>query len=194
MVDDHPPIRLAIKTVLGTEKDLRIVGEAEDAEEALQLAKELEPDLVILDLRLRGEHSGLELCREIKSLSDPPYVMLYTAYNSPQEIASCRLSGADSYVHKSEDAALLLDIIKSIRAGKERWVLGIEMEEVRIQLQTAREQGILTDREMEVYGLLLQRRTNPEIARELSVSPETVKTHVTNVLHKLEYGSRYELT
>lgn len=190
LVDDHPPIRRALRTVLELEKGLRVVGEAETVEETLQLMARLEPEMVILDLRLRGGESGIELCREIKSSPDAPYVVLYTAHNSPEEVAYCRLSGADSYVHKSEDETVLLNVIESVRAGDGQWLLGTEVEEAKISLKVSREQVGFTDREQEIFVLLLKRYTNPDIARELHISLDTVKTHTRKVLRKLGVSNR----
>ena len=194
LVEDHPTTRFGAKTVVELAEGVEVVGEAERAEEALSLIKERKPNLVLLDLRLRGGGGGIELCREVKSLPDSPYVLIYSAYNSPQEIAACRLCCADGYVHKSEDPDKLLEALEKARAGESVWLLGLEYEDPDARLAEAREQADLTEREEEVFCLLLKRRTDPEIAEELSISPHTAKTHVTNVLAKLGYTSRREIS
>lgn len=194
MIEDHPTTRLGIRTVLELEDGIDLIGEAADAEEGLRLVRELDPELVILDLRLRGENAGTELCREIKSLPDTPHVLIYTAYNSPEDITYCHLSGADSYVHKSEAPEKLLEAIESVRTGKRAWLTGAELEGSESWIQAVVERKDLSPREKEIFALLRRRRTNPEIARELHLSPETVKTHVTSILRKLEVDSRRDVS
>lgn len=193
LVEDHPTTRYGLRAVVELEEWTVVVGETEEAAEARQMVEELEPDLVILDLRLKGDNGGIELCREVKSRTDPPYVLIYTAYNAPEEVAACRLCGADSFVHKSEDPEVLLVALQSARKGEKRWLTGTEYEDPDARLDEAVEQAGLTPRECEIYEMLLRGRTNPQIAAELHIGVETAKTHVKNVLGKLGYGSRYEI-
>lgn len=193
IVEDHPTTRVGIRTVLEL-GDHEVVGEAGSAKEALRFVEELGPDLVVLDLRLRGEDGGVRLCRDIKALPDAPLVLAYTAYNSVEELAACRAAGADGYVHKSEEPDELLDAAERLRAGRGAWLLGAEIEEPDLKLREALKCADLTAREREVFELLRKRRTDPEIAEQLSISPLTVKTHVANILGKLGFGSRREIS
>lgn len=193
LVEDHPTTRFGAKTVVELAEGIEVVGEAEHADEALDLIKERKPDLVLLDLKLRGGNDGIELCREVKSLSDPPYILVYSAYNSPEDIAACRLCDADGYIHKSEDPEQLLEALEKTRAGGSVWLLGVDPEEPDAKLAEALAGAELTPREREVYELVRKGRTNPQITEELHIGAETVKTHVKNVLDKLGYESRYEI-
>ena len=193
LVEDHPTTRFGARTVVELAEGVEVVGEAEHADEALSLIKERRPDLVLLDLRLRGGGDGIELCREVKALSDPPYVLVYSAYNSPEDIAACRLCDADGYIHKSEDPEQLLEVLKKARTGESVWLLGGDPEEPDARLAEALAGAELTPREREVYELVRKGRTNPQIAEELHIGAETVKTHVKNILDKLGYESRYEI-
>jgi DNA-binding NarL/FixJ family response regulator len=193
LVEDHPTTRFGVRAVVELEDWTEVVGEAEGSRKARRMVEELNPDLVILDLRLKGDVGGIELCRDVKSLADPPYVLVYTAYNAPEEIAACRLSGADSYVHKSEDPEVLLDALQSARKGERRWLTGAKYEDPDASLDEAAKQAGLTPREREIFEMLRRGRTNPQIATELHIGTETAKTHVKNVLDKLGYGSRYEI-
>lgn len=186
-------MRLGLRAAVELREGTEVAGEAAAAEEALELARTLTPDLVVLDLRLRGEPDGIELCREIKSLPDPPQVVIYTAYNSPQAISSCLLSGADSYVHKGEEPRKLLNAIEDTNAGERVWLLGGEEEEASTDLRSAAAASSLTDREQEVLYLVLKRRTNARIAGELHITVPTVKTHVSNILRKLDARNREDL-
>lgn len=97
LVEDHPAMRFAIGALLGTSEDMELVGEADSAEEALGLAMEKIPDLAIVDLQLKGDQSGIELCRDLKSLPSPPKVLIYTAHNTREHAQSALLSGADGF-------------------------------------------------------------------------------------------------
>lgn len=193
IVEDHHTTILGIKTVLELEKGMEVVGEARNSEDAVNLTRRLEPDLVILDLKLRGENNGIELCREIKSFPSSPRLLIYTAYNCPEEVSACRLSGADGYVHKSEDAGKFLEAVEKVYAGEQVWFLGGEVEDAETRIQVAGKDADLTLREGEIVTLLLRRRTNNEIANDLFISPLTVKTHVSNILGKLNLRSRKEI-
>ncbi|HLR84416.1 MAG TPA: response regulator transcription factor [Nocardioidaceae bacterium] len=193
LVEDHPVVRLGLATVIGAQTDMAVVGEAESADAAVDRARQLEPDLVILPLRLEGELQGIELCRELKTLRPAPRVLIYTSYNSAEDASASFLSGADSFVHKREDSARLLDTIRSTVEGRRTWLLGAETGAESDRLQQAVERSGLTQREREVLGFMLQRFSNAEIAKELIVELPTVKTHVSNILAKLGLQSRHEL-
>lgn len=193
LVEDHPVVRLGLRTAITAQPDMHVVGEADSAESALSKRNEQGPDLVIIPLRLGGEIRGVELCREIKTYSDAPYVLIYTSYNSREEASSAYLSGADSYLHKGEDTWHLLDAIRATAAGRKVWLLGTEPNEQAARLEEAVANSGLTRREHEVLGFMLQRFTNAQIAKELFIELPTVKTHVSNILHKLGLSNRQEL-
>lgn len=193
VVDDHPATRLGLTALLTTTGEIAVVGEAKNATDAVRLARDLDPDIVVLDLRLQGETSGIEACREIKSLPSPPRVLMHTAYNMAEDISSCQLSGAESFVHKSEESAKLLEAIKCTHAGQVRWFLGEEAEGAHSRLWSIADKVKLTAKEKEIFSLLVKRRTNPEIAGALYMSPLTVKTHVANILRKMGLKSRRQI-
>lgn len=193
LVEDHPVVRLGLKTVIEAQPDMEVVGEAESARDAVATARDLAPDLVILPLRLEGELRGIELCRELKSTPPAPRVLIYTSYNSAEDASASFLSGADSFVHKKEDSARLLDTIRTTAQGRRTWLLGAETRDESDRLREAVERSGLTLREREVLGFMLQRFSNAEIAGELFIELPTVKTHVSNILAKLGLQSRQEL-
>lgn len=193
LVEDHPVVRLGLRTVVDAQSDMEVVGEADSAAEALAATRDLTPDLVILPLRLDGELRGIELCRELKSTDPAPRVLIYTSYNSAEDASASFLSGADSFVHKREDSARLLDTIRTTADGRRTWLLGAETSDESDRLRAAVERSGLTEREREVLGFMLQRFTNAEIAKELFIELPTVKTHVSNILAKLGVRSRQEL-
>ena len=193
LVEDHPAVRWGLRSVLAAQADLKVVAEARSSEDALALVTEYRPDLVVLPLRLQGELRGVELCRELVALAHAPKVLIYSAYNSPDDASASFLSGAHSFVHKGEETGRLLETIRSTLDGRRVWLLGAEPNDSVAQLEQHIEKSRLTSRESEVLGFMLQRFTNAQIANELFIELPTVKTHVRSILSKLGISSRREL-
>ena len=194
LVEDHPTLRFGLKLLLGSAGSFEVVGEVENAADAVRLAHDLRPDLVILDLRL-GEGSGIEACREIKALPDAPRVLVFTAHTSAEDVAGAVLAGADSYLHKGTEGPKLLEAVERTHAGGRVWLMPAEnKEEAEIRLKKNSDKARLTPREKEVLALILKRRTNAEIAEELYISLYTAKNHVSSILRKLGLKSRRELS
>ncbi|QIN82909.1 response regulator [Rubrobacter tropicus] len=192
VVDGQPVVRVGVKTVLDAEENMETVGEAASVRQAIELVRRAAPDIVVLDLDLEGQGGGLELCRKIKSMPGAPGVVVFTFRNSREEVFSSRLSGADSFVHKGESTGKLLEAIRETRSGKKVWFLG-EGDNPGPHRHFNAEEPSLTPKEKEIFALLVKRRTNAEIAAELSISHQTVKNHVSNVLKKLGADSRIDL-
>lgn len=192
LVEDHPVMLLGLRAVVTAQDDLELVGEADSSALALDLAVEVQPDLVVLPLRLGGEFTGVELCREIKS-SMLARVLVYTSYNAAEDVSGCLLSGADSFVYKGEESVHLLETIRSTAAGRRIWLLGGEPRGHSEDMRALADSSGLTRREQEVLGFMLQRFTNAQIANELVVELTTVKTHVRSILRKLGLRNRREL-
>lgn len=193
LVEDHPIVRLGLKTVIDAQPDMTVAGEAETIAEAVQLARDLAPDLVILALRLEGELRGIEICREIKNLPQAPAVLVYSSFNRSEDVSASFLAGSDSFVYKGAASARLLDSVRDTLAGERVWLTGVEPKDQSSRLQRSVEDSGLTAREREVLGFMLQRYTNSAIADELYIELPTVKTHVRSILRKLGLSSRREL-
>jgi DNA-binding NarL/FixJ family response regulator len=194
LVDDHPTVRFGLKHLLASADGTEVVGEAENAVDAVRLVEDLRPDLVLLDLRL-GEDSGIEVCREIKALLGSPRVLVFTAHASVEDVAGATLAGADGYLHKGVAGEKLLDAVRRIHAGQRVWLLPAENEEEAAdRIRETSGEARLTPKEKEVFALVLKRRTNPEIAEELYISLYTVKNHVSSILRKLGLKSRREIS
>ena len=123
LVDNHPATLRGLRHILERVEEVEIVGEALGAEQALFLAEESRPDLVILDLEL-GEDSGVEACRELKSSAYPPYILFYTAHNSTQDLVSASLADADGYFYKGLESERLCEVVQRISEGERLWMLG----------------------------------------------------------------------
>lgn len=194
LVEDHPTMRFGLSSFLELEGGADIVGEADSAEEAVYLARKLAPDVVLLDLRLEGDRDGLEACRTIKNLPNPPYILVHSAHNSDDVLFSCRFSGADGYVYKGENPEKILEALKEVCNGKRMWLEGTESGKgTDSHPPTMTGKVFLTPKEKAVLFLVLEFRTNPQIAEQLHVSLPTVKTHMSHILQKFNCASRREL-
>ena len=197
IADGHPTMRLGLKGLLRT-TEIRVVGETGDGDEALRLARERRPDLVVLGLNLSGETNGIEACRRIKSLPRPPSVLVYAAYDFADHVSSCLLAGADGCLNKRVSCEEFLAIMRRIAIG-----VGHGLPEgtgrSRYGIQDGGRHGtmasaaLLTSKEREVLVLLLRRCSNAEIAECLYLSVPTVKTHLRNILRKLGAKNRRDL-
>lgn len=193
LIEDHPIVCAGIRAVVAPEPDLRVVGEATSADSGLRLASELTPDVVVLPVLLTGEFKGLELGTQLKLLAEPPKVLIYSSYNSPVETASSFLAGADSFIHRSANPARLLETIRATAGGRRVWLAAAKPPEVTSSLHEYGTAFRLTRREQEVLGLILQHRTNAQIANRLVIELPTVKSHVRKILGKLGVRGRQEL-
>ena len=194
LVDECPIVRRGVCAVLDDEEDLTVVGEASDVEAGLNLADDLEPDLIVVsDLDAEDAAGGSGLCRELKKSLKPYRVLIYTARNSHQNTYSCYLAGADGFVHKGEEPHRLVDAIRQVLSGKRVWLLGGVPTGLQPDPPFASEKPRLTAKEQEILALMLERLTNRQISAALCVSLDTVKTHVRHVYRKLGVSSRKEL-
>jgi DNA-binding NarL/FixJ family response regulator len=185
-------MRLGLKGLLLT-TEMSVVGEAEDGKGAVELAETLKPDLVVLGLNLTGEPDGVEVCQRMKSLPDPPLVLVHTAYNFADDVASCLLAGADGFVHKSVGHGRLLEAMRRVAAGARVWMPGEKVGEPRSRIDAAPSGVELTPKEREVLAQMARGHSNAEIARRLYLSLPTIKTHVRNILRKFGAKSREDL-
>lgn len=193
VADRQPIVRVGVRAIIYGEEELSIAGEAERLEEAYCLIKNTNPHVVILDTDLKGEENGFDLCQKVKTLPDPPGVVIYTAHNRPEEVIGAQLSGADSFVDKGEEPSRLVEAVRETHSGKRVWFLGEEKEDSGLQHDSRAGSYALSPREQEVFALILKRYTNSEIARELSISRQTAKNHVSHILKKCNVSSRMEL-
>lgn len=192
IADGHPVMRLGLKGLL-LATEAQIVGESGCGEETVGLVEEAGPDLVVLGLNLVEEMDGVEACRRLKALPNPPRVLVHTACNLPEDVSSCLLAGADAFLHKSAGCGRLLEAMRRVLSGERVWLPGERVENPRSRLVPAPGGARLTEREREVLVLMLRRYTDADIAEKLVVSPGTVKTHARKVLRKLGFKDRSAL-
>jgi NarL family two-component system response regulator LiaR len=184
VVDGHPVARAGLSAFLGTEARIELIGEAEDGEGALRLVAAELPDLVVLGYHLSRGPDGVRVCRSIKRAPRQPRVLVLAGSNFAEAMLPFFLAGADSYLHRRSDRAVIVDAVRRTIAGESVWDLPDGAEPTSMPLgdpAAAR----LTSRELEVLTLKLHRRTNSEVASSLNISPHTVKHHVSSIIRKL---------
>lgn len=185
VVDDHPVVRDGIKGMLDHDGRIEVVGEAGDGVEALAQVRRLDPDLVLMDLRMPGG-DGVSAIRALRELSpDRPRILVLTTYDTDRDIHTAIDAGADGYLLKATSRAELVDAVLQASAGRS------VLAQSAVQSLMDRDRGRqLTDREIEVLRAIAGGGTNRDVARELLVSEATVKTHLMRLYPKLGVRDR----
>lgn len=196
LVDDHPMMRRGLRDLLAMEQDLDPVGEAGNGTDAIRLAHELEPDLVLLDLNMPGM-DGLEILRQMRNEQIDARIIFFTVSDDQGDVLEALRSGADGYLLKDMDAEQLVAQIRLAARGKlalsaELTMVLAEAIRKRPEVAVTEPQAQLTRRERDVLRQIAKGQSNKMIARELDISEGTVKVHVKRVLNKLGMRSRTE--
>lgn len=201
IVEDYNLTRVGIRSFLNKYENIRVIGEAENAEKGLSLIRRLHPDVVLMDLGLPGMN-GIDATQQVKSFDENIKVVILTSHEREEEVISALGSGANAYCLKDIDSARLAEAIQTVAEGG-AW-LDPAVASVALKLcpkPADGKQGVakpqqnkaqLTEREMEVLRLLVEGMSNTEIANELIVSVHTAKAHVCNILQKLYVNDRVQ--
>ncbi|MFE7104690.1 response regulator [Streptomyces sp. NPDC057575] len=191
LVDDHQVVRRGLRTFLEIQDDIEVVGEAADGAEGVARIEELRPDVVLMDIKMPGT-DGIEALRRLRELENPAKVLIVTSFTEQRTVVPALRAGASGYVYKDVDPDALAGAIRSVHAGHvllQPEVAGALLAQEDSGSGTGRG-STLTEREREVLGLIADGRSNREIARALVLSEKTVKTHVSNILMKLDLSDR----
>jgi DNA-binding NarL/FixJ family response regulator len=178
-VDDHPLLRSGIGTLIATQPDMQLVGEASTGKEAVQLHRELNPDVTLMDLQM-PDMSGLDAIIAIRSEDPTARIIVLTTYSGDALAQRALKAGAQAYVLKSLVRTEILNTIRVVHEGERRVQADVATE---IAKHTA--DAALTTREIEVLRLVASGHANKEISAHLSINEETTKTHIKNILAKL---------
>ncbi|MBT41473.1 MAG: two-component system response regulator NarL [Idiomarina sp.] len=195
LVDDHPLLRKGLKQLIAMEDDMQVVAEASSGKDAIALAAEHDPDLIVLDLNMQGM-DGIETLKKLRDSGVTSRIIMLTVSDADEDVVDAITNGADGYLLKDMEPEQLLEQIHRAVTGK--MVLSEAITEI---LATALRQpakapssqlSSLTNREYEILSLIAKGMSNKVIARELDISDGTVKVHVKHLLKKLGLRSRVE--
>jgi NarL family two-component system response regulator YdfI len=192
IADDHLVVREGLRAILEAAADLMLVGEAADGAEAVQLAGELLPDVVLMDLRMPNV-DGIEAIRQIKARYRVVEVVILTTYDDDEYIVRGLRAGARGYLLKDASRKALFETIRAAARGESLLPLAVVQKVVaHLAEPEPAEAQRLSVREREVLALLVQGLANREIATRLYISERTVKAHVTSIFNRLGVDSRVE--
>ncbi|MFP5225079.1 MAG: response regulator [Actinomycetota bacterium] len=198
VADDHELFRSGLAMMLSSEDGIEVVGEAGDGAEAVRLAVEHVPDVILMDVRM-PKRSGIEATQQIREEVPSARILMLTVSDEEADLYDAVKSGATGYLLKDASIDEVLDAIKSVQAGQSTISpsmaskLMAEFSAItKKQTQKSQPGPKVTDREMEVLQLVAKGMSNREIAKALFISENTVKNHIRNILEKLQLHSRMQ--
>ncbi|BAK94937.1 two-component response regulator [Tetragenococcus halophilus subsp. halophilus] len=190
LVDDHEMVRLGVSSYLLVQEDIEVIGEAEDGQKGYEKAVQLRPDVILMDL-VMDEMDGIEATQLILQEWPAAKILIVTSFIDDEKVYPAMQAGAAGYLLKTSSAAEIADAIRATKRGER--VIESEVSDKlnhRQSYEAAQLHEELTIREKEVLMLIAQGKSNQEIASELFITLKTVKTHVSNILSKLEVEDR----
>ena len=186
MVDDHPIVRLGLAAFINGQLKMKVIAQAGTGEEAVELFRHHQPDVVLMDLRLPGM-SGVDAIRVIRTEYPQSRFVVMTTYEGDEDIYQALEAGAQAYLIKCMEPSALVDAVLKVHAG-----LRVIPASVAKNLAARTPNSALTDRERDVLGLIVKGQSNKEIAAELGITEGTVKCHVNVILSRLGVNDRTE--
>ncbi len=195
IADDHSMVRQGLKQILELEKDIVVTAQASNGNEAVRLAKECKPDIILMDINMPGIN-GLQAIKEIKQEKLPSKVIVLTIHEDREYLFKTLQMGAEGYVLKDAEPAVLIEAIRNVYNGQSyiqpnmTKELVKEFNRVTLHEKEKNDENNLTSREIEVLELIAEGMINKEIAKKLYISEKTVKNHVSNIFKKLDVSDR----
>jgi two-component system response regulator DegU len=203
IVDDHPLFREGLSKVFSLEDDFDVVGEESDGEKALTLARDLQPDVVVIDINLPSMN-GLQVTRQLKADRTGIAIITLTAYHDQEQVLHAMRAGASAYYPKDVEPTTLVDVVRQIvqgyyivgnqlfdETGLRAWLdAGVEAATGPYMVDPGEHFVPLSPREMEILQFVTRGMSNKQIALELGISHQTVKNHMTSILKKLDVEDR----
>jgi two-component system, NarL family, response regulator DevR len=197
LADDHDVVREGLKATLCNHRDFSVIGEARDGVEAVQMAKRLKPELVVMDVRM-PRLSGIEACRDIRDELPDTHVLILTSYGDEKAVMSSIMAGAGGFMLKDVKVAALIDAMRVVGNGGttlDPTSAATVIDQIRKGNIVSAEDRLaqqLTERELAIVDLIADGMTNREIGERLFLSEKTVKHHVSDILGKLGITRRVE--
>ncbi|MCX9502845.1 response regulator [Vibrio cholerae] len=192
LVDDHPLMRRGINQLLSFEEEFEVVAEAGNGAEAIALAHDLQPDLILLDLNMKGM-SGLDTLTALRTDESDAYVVILTVSDSAADIQALVKAGADGYLLKDTEPDQLVALLKQAMQGEKAFSESVERYLLNRE-HTSNPFEALTEREMQIMSEVAKGYRNRQIADRLFISESTVKVHMKSLLKKLDVPSRTAAT
>jgi DNA-binding NarL/FixJ family response regulator len=203
IVDDHPVFRQGLRDVFATDSEIDVVGEAADSQEALEKAGTLRPDVILMDINLPGS-SGLQATYQLQNRLPDARVVIITGYDEPEQVFHSLRAGAVAFCSKDMPPESLIRTVHTVYKGKiviqqqilnkqeaEDWIQKhVDRFGKRLTIGDGSDESSLTPREIEILEMICHGASNKDIARHLGISYQTVKNHVTAILHKLGVKDR----
>lgn len=191
LVDDHEMVRIGVSAYLSVQTDIEVIGEAENGAKGLEMALALRPDIILMDL-VMDEMDGIEATKAIMKEWSDAKIIIVTSFLDDEKVYPALEAGAASYILKTSTASEIADAVRATYKGQsvlEPEVTGKMMARMKERNKPLLHES-LTNREYEILLLIAEGKTNQEIAEELFIGLKTVKTHVSNILSKLEIQDR----
>jgi two-component system, NarL family, response regulator NreC len=197
LADDHPVVRHGVRSLLQSDADLAVIGEASDGIETVQMVEKLQPDVLVVDLMIPGLN-GLEITRQVRQRSPNTRIIILSMHANEPYVLEALKNGASGYVLKDSSGTDLIQAVRLVAAGQRYLSPPLSERAVEAYMMKSQETAFdayegLTDREREVLHLAAEGLSNPDIAGRLSISPRTVETHRANLMRKLGLKTQTDL-
>jgi two-component system, NarL family, response regulator DegU len=191
IADDHPVVRLGMRKLLEQSAGIEVIGEATDGDQALKMAEELSPDVLLLDMEIPNQ-KGVEVTRIIREKQLPVKILAMSADDEKDYVHEVLSNGASGYLMKDEQPDVIIEAVRGVARGEQGWFsqeIGSRITEL---IQEDEKDANITPRELEVLCLVVEGKTNQEIGYELGISEKTVEKHLESIFEKLGVSSRVE--
>jgi two-component system, NarL family, response regulator DegU len=195
IADDHAMMRQGLKQILELEDDISVISQACNGDEAVKLAREQKPDIILMDINMPGTN-GLQAIKELKLERNPSKIIVLTIHEDREYLFKTIQMGAEGYVLKDAEPSVLIEAIRNVYHGQSYIQSNMtkelvkEFNRVTLHEKDKNEENNLTIREVEVLELIAEGMINKEIAKQLYISEKTVKNHVSNIFKKLNVSDR----
>ncbi|MEW5821915.1 MAG: response regulator transcription factor [Cyanobacteriota bacterium] len=193
VADDHAVVRQGTKLMLEEDEDINVIAEAANGTDAINLTNLKKPDILLLDISM-PDMNGLEVINKLKAKDSSQKVVIFTAHSDLQYVKAAIKSNVDGYLTKNIDSETLIDSIKRILEGERVVSQDISSQLANQFWSNVKGPADLTSREYEIMLLVAKGKSNQEVAEELCIAVRTVETHVANILKKLKFSNRTQIS